>query len=654
MSVLSAVPSASGWPSPGTTVAAASSADGTKPGRMAAADASVEWNPALERIRSPIGSPAEMTRDPDTNPASGACNPSPEVVLLVLGLANPDELLHITPKVSRLWHRLSKTASNTCAAAAAFEAAIIAGKGMGQGARGAARSRFAELLLHGDEERRRWERFCRAFPWGKYLSEGAYKKVYQIWSAVANREEAVSVMDIRRIATSGNASIVGQEIACALLLSELVSSGVCPNFVETYQVFQLTRPAPGSLWGTEDYPTPQGKSFRGAGAAVAANPRLCTAKGMEHVERASEGLFQYIRMELCGEGDLESYMKRLPEEMMSLPQLRSAMFQMFFSLYVARHRLNFRHYDVKLLNFFAKTVVVPMDSGAGHSCAMRYSFGACHFALPLLDGNSAFFVKLADYGTADTRADTLGMPVGVDHFATLENVPIDFLILGDRAVQHYASDTFCLGLAVLHLFTGSVPYEELMADVQCPPLLLNDLFGIWGIDRPRSAAGFKAIQHLASHYDCALILANTLYRYVVLFGVDNFVPYAWTTSEPVWRAVLRYAAPGNVLGLDSAVGTDDDVEAERTYYCDSQRTFSLTSGSHPLLQRARLRMKAMPGSLPLVLQLTAFDPSQRISMHDALCSPAFDVLSSNGGNASAAFQYSAYAQSGNASLDCTL
>ena len=593
--------------------------DATIPGRASLG--------SLEGVRGSINSTARKHVCVHRTPVPRACTPSPEVVLLFLGLVGPCELLHVTPKVCWMWHRLSKTVSNTYAAAAAFEVAIIAGKGVGGDALG--RASISSVTLRGDNERR-WNRFCCAFPWGKYLSEGAYKKVYQIWNVVASREEAVSVMDIRRIATSGNASIVGQEIACALLLSELVTSGVCPNFVETYQVFQLPRPAPSKLWGTEADPMPLGETPHQVG--VASTRVECVRRQ----EFPSAGPFQYIRMELCGNGDLESHLKRLTGEMMPLPQLCAVMFQMFFSLYVARHRLNFRHYDIKLLNFFAKAVSIPVGL---HTFAMRYYFGACHFALPPLDSNFAFFVKLADYGTADTRPETLGMPVTVDQFATLENAPVDFLVLGDRALQHYASDTFCLGLAVLHLFTGSKPYEELLAEVQCPPPLFKDLVAAWGLNRSGRTADFKSIQNLASHDDCGRILANTLYRYIVLFGVDNFVPYSWAAEEPVWRAVLRYAASGKRF------------EGQGRYFRDRE-TFSVKFGSHPLLQRARDRMKLMPGSFPLLLQLTAFDPTQRVSMHDALCSPVFDSLSNNDGNASAAFQFAAYASC--AALDCTL
>jgi hypothetical protein len=62
---------------------------------------------------------------------------------------------------------------------------------------------------------------------------------------------------------------------------------------------------------------------------------------------------------------------------------------------------------------------------------------------------------------------------------TLENTPADWLAYGSEARQGYAGDTFALGLCVLHLFTGHAPYEEIMADVSCPPELKRRLLALW-------------------------------------------------------------------------------------------------------------------------------------------------------------------------------
>ena len=53
-------------------------------------------------------------------------------------------------------------------------------------------------------------------------------------------------------------------------------------------------------------------------------------------------------------------------------------------------------------------------------------------------------MKLADFGTADLVEETLGQPVGLDQFTTLENTPVDFLVDGDKAVQVRARALVCV------------------------------------------------------------------------------------------------------------------------------------------------------------------------------------------------------------------
>lgn len=56
-----------------------------------------------------------------------------------------------------------------------------------------------------------------AFPWGRFLSEGAYKQVFMTVFKPLGRVEAVAVMDIRQIAETGNEAIVAQEVQVRLL-----------------------------------------------------------------------------------------------------------------------------------------------------------------------------------------------------------------------------------------------------------------------------------------------------------------------------------------------------------------------------------------------------------------------------------------------------
>ena len=92
------------------------------------------------------------------------------------------------------------------------------------------------------------------------------------------------MMDVDKIARYGDPAVVAREVSVALILSELVSQGLCPNFIETHQVFQLTEgPNPWQSGGESSKPS-----------------------------SSSKGNFQYIRMELCEGGDLEEHMKTVP------------------------------------------------------------------------------------------------------------------------------------------------------------------------------------------------------------------------------------------------------------------------------------------------------------------------------------------------------
>ena len=60
--------------------------------------------------------------------------------------------------------------------------------------------------------------------------------------------EAISVMDVKSILEMGNEEVIRQEVQVSTLLSELVTDNKCPNFIETYQVFQFAFAPPEELW----------------------------------------------------------------------------------------------------------------------------------------------------------------------------------------------------------------------------------------------------------------------------------------------------------------------------------------------------------------------------------------------------------------------
>lgn len=110
-----------------------------------------------------------------------------------------------------------------------------------------------------------------------------------------------------------------------------------------------------------------------------------------------------------------------------------------------------------MLNFFLKDIkrnrgAANTDSG-GKGTVIHYVIEQRCFELRLPRAFS-YWVKLADYGSADSSVENIGKPVTLDQFTTLENTPVEFLLEGDAAEQSFAADTFSLGLCLLHLFTG--------------------------------------------------------------------------------------------------------------------------------------------------------------------------------------------------------
>lgn len=134
-----------------------------------------------------------------------------------------------------------------------------------------------------------------------------------------------------------------------------------------------------------------------------------------------------------------------------------------FSLYTARHQVALCHYDIKLLNFLVQNVRVsaldddcedaePDASPNNQGLGLSYALGSeTTFKLGTLptqwsrEPASCRVVKLADFGTsyfdgatanddsddADRKVIANGAPVDDPRFfTTLENTPIDYLILG--------------------------------------------------------------------------------------------------------------------------------------------------------------------------------------------------------------------------------
>ncbi|EQC26570.1 serine/threonine protein kinase [Saprolegnia diclina VS20] len=405
-----------------------------------------------------------------------------------------------------------------------------------------------------------------AYPRGQFLADGAYKRVYKVHASAANREEAMSVMDVRAIEELGNEHIVQQEIATSLLVSDLVAANVCPNFVRVHQVLLANAAAP-AVWG-------------GPPPTTEAN-----------------GRFLYTCMELCDGGNVEDYLRT--HGSLDAHDVVAYFFQMCFALYTGRATLGLRHFDIKLLNFFLQS----HDAGV-----VAYEFDGATYTLA-----ASAWVKLADFGSATTEEGSLTAPIGVEHWTTYENAPIEFFVDGDDALQGYAVDTFALGLCLLHLATGSLPYEELLADVVCPKGLKATLLRLWKVKRAKKGApSFSILQKVlrrdASHSD---VLCDTLYRYCVLFGLASLQ----STSG------VATALRSQLLGKTNARRLSPDAKQ----FCADVGAYSLATGSHPAVAAARARLVAIDG-LNLLESLVDFAPARRPSLKRVLAADIFATL----------------------------
>lgn len=475
--------------------------------------------------------------------------------------------------------------------------------------------------------KRSWDYIVTRFPWGTFLSEGAFKRVYKVWNSYVGAEEAVSVMNVDQI---DNVNVVGSELAVSVMLSSLVRRNICPNFVSVRGIFISEYEPSVSHWGCASNKAPQGKEY----------DHLRTYKKPRKPSSKKRGSFQYIRMELCSHGDLEEYIKRQSGFVLSPCDSRALLFQMAFSLHVAGNKFGMKHYDVKLLNFFVDdTNDVNVDAKKYPYTVLQYGLGSHIFNVRMKTSN-AVTVKLADFGTANMRAESNGQPVLIGNFTTLENTPPDYLILGDAAVQGYGHDCFGLGLCMLHLFTGYAPYEEIMEAVHCPPNLKRKLQNIWESNKPN---GYEVIKNVIR---CDVlededgniiegvpdeILYDTFYRFLVLFGMPSD-RFECKEGSRVWAAIDHCI--GMELSNSTSTRSRRNLASSRTrkkgpdhaqYIHDCDR-FSLSRGDNEHIARARTTLERFNGGMDLLLSLVTFDPKKRASPLDVMNSKFMESL----------------------------
>jgi len=518
---------------------------------------------------------------------------SEEILRVIFDFLEDKELFFIASLVSTKWSDVATQshANLMLSSVARCDEDTLDGKG---NARGSHRS---------------WKYLTTTFPWACFLSEGAFKRVYKVFNRRCQTEEAVSIMDVKQIHSTGNINVVGAELAVSVMLSSLVRRGICPNFIVTRGMFSCRYEPPENYWGSAENKMPRGEIY--SSPKSKRRPR----------EPKKSGHFQYIRMELCGEGDAEEFIKCQPGECLTPYQARNLLFQISFALYAAAEKFSLKHYDVKLLNVFLQQVT-PKNEG---NLIMRYGLGEHTFALQL-PREDAIIAKLADYGTANVNCETNGQNVTIAQFTTLENTPPDFLILGDEATQGHGHDCFGLGLCMLHLFTGHAPYEEILEGVTCPSNLRKELRRIWENEEETRYSVVRSIV-LAEVYkdedghviegDPDETLYDTLYKFLVLFGIPN--DSSGLLNSKVMAAVkATLVSEGRQKKLR---GRSRKVPCDANKFASDRSKFSLSHGSNKYISRARASLSTMEGGMDLLLSLVQFNPQSRASALDVLNSP---------------------------------
>ena len=418
---------------------------------------------------------------------------------------------------------------------------------------------------------------------------------------------AFLLRNVEAIEASGDIRIIRQELAVSVMLSSLVRRGICPNFVATRGVFSCPYEPPVGVWGTKENRYPRGKSY------------VSPKHKRKLKEPKKRGHFQYIRMELCDEGDAEEFMKRQPDQILPSDEARLILFQIAFALHASADRYSLKHYDVKLLNIFLKRAN-PAKSG---DVVLRYGVGQHTFALRAR-ADRALIAKLADYGTANVEAASNGQPVTIAQFTTTENTPPDFMIFGDKATQGHGHDCFGLGLCMLHLFTGHAPYEEILAEVTCPSNLKNKLRQLWEDEKVSEYSAIRSVV-LADVYkdsDGHIVegspdetLYDTFYRFLVLFGLPRD-PSRFQGSK-VWHAV-KEALEEHSGPACSPKPTQRTLRARRNKesnekpndvrrFCRDRKRYSLTHGNNKYIARARKRLEVCPLFFLVFLDVLNFD-----------------------------------------------
>lgn len=478
-----------------------------------------------------------------------------------------------------------------------------------------------------------WAKFFSRFNSGKFLTRGACKEVYKVTRD--NCTDAVSVLDMKDLQARDMHHCIAQEMAILLTCSSMVRLNICPNLVEVYSVFSASHPVPTREWG--------------------ARRRIPTESSLP------VGEFQFIHTEFCAGGDLEHVVRTKGE--LDPATVRALLFQMCFALYSCREKLQLRHFDIKLLNFFVTNGSAALGTHDRHTGESSDGKLDCKSANPFeasserslgtvdvhigiggdiytlqLGETDPSFVKLSDFGTSAIGEEELGVHINEMQFTTLENTPPEFLLFGSIARQAYSADTFCLGLSYLHLLTGYEPYEELLKDVHCPAYLHSRLKPLW--ETKDKLSPYFVIAELLESLDLeegsegatsapGMVLYDTFYRYLVLLGIpeeltsppssDAHGESIWT-GNPVWGAVMK------AFGLASQRQTKAQAACQ-AQYADDRKLWNMEAGQSQIIVGVRKRLEFLgEDATEMLYAMLDFDPSKRCSMIEILSSRLFAPL----------------------------
>ena len=404
------------------------------------------------------------------------------------------------------------------------------------------------------------ESFLSEYTSGELIGEGGYKIVFQVQSSSDQdkTKRAMGVMDLESLRQNDLLVVAQQELRFSILCSLLSSHSVIPQFPQFFRIFRTSFPPP-----------------------------------FVSIQSPSSD-YLYFVMELANRSDLEHVLRTIE---LQDRELVACFFQMVLSLYVASQGLELVHYDVKLLNF-----LLQETAGSGQ----KYSLPWGTFFIPALNG-SHFIVKLNDFGTAELNQKG---EISVGQFTTLENTPA-FYLLEPNPIRGSQSDVWCLGLCLLHMLTGRVPYEEWMEECRCPAGFSTLVKSYWKSKSSEFCALRKVLED-----DENDVLALTLYRQLVLwFRIDMASDLI---DSALWKRLH------SILTRDSIRSKKD--RAIRESFENDAKHYSWLYGDHPLLCKARACCQRIPGVESVLLNLIQFNWRRQMSFEDLLKDEMFHML----------------------------